>query len=346
MEETPLMICPIASLCGGCDYQGLPYQEELALKNRRLRELLADALDLPEDRMATIVPSPKVTHYRNRVDLSLRKTRQGEIFIGYRPSERRRSVLSVDHCAIAEEAINEALPRIKEEARQRLPDRYRMASLTVRTGDDRRVYWGGIGKRSNRLRPDQYLWTDAAGPRIFYSIDNFFQANVAIFPHLFAEIRTTGVLTKETVFYDLYGGVGLFSLGLAGTVKTAVLIEQNPASLTLAEYNRVYHKLDNMVIYSGSVGEMFGVALADHRGKNNVAMIDPPRAGLSDEACRWLAEVKDMAFLFYLSCCPESLVRDLRVLTQGGWEVERVVPFDFFPRTRHIETLVLMHRTL
>ncbi len=342
MKETSLVVCPAASLCGGCDYQGVPYQEELAAKRQRLQAVLSDALAIPEKRMAAMVPSPKVTHYRNRVDLSLRKTRRGEVFIGFRPSRHRRSVLPVEHCAIAEEAINEALPRIKEEARQRLPERYRMASLTVRTGDDRRVYWGGIGKRSNRLRPDQYLWTDQAGPRIFYSLDTFFQANVSIFPHLFAEIRATGVLTRETIFYDLYGGVGLFSLGLADTVKTAVLIEQNPASLTLAEYNKAYHRLDNMVIYAGTVEEMFGLAMQTHRGDKNVAMVDPPRAGLSDEARRWLTETRDMAFLFYLSCCPESLARDLRVLTQGGWEVERVVPLDFFPRTRHVETLVLM----
>jgi tRNA/tmRNA/rRNA uracil-C5-methylase (TrmA/RlmC/RlmD family) len=55
-----------------------------------------------------------------------------------------------------------------------------------------------------------------------------------------------------------------------------------------------------------------------------------------------LVGLKQLGCILYLSCNPESLARDLQVFARNGWDVQRVIPFDFFPKTKHLETLVLL----
>ena len=71
-------------------------------------------------------------------------------------------------------------------------------------------------------------------------------------------------------------------------------------------------------------------------------MIDPPRMGLSREVVNALVRAKNLESLLYLSCHPESLLRDLMFFIEEGWKIEKIVPFDFFPKTEHLETLVLL----
>ena len=73
----------------------------------------------------------------------------------------------------------------------------------------------------------------------------------------------------------------------------------------------------------------------------NIAMIDPPRAGLSKQACQLLAKAHGFKYILYLSCNPESLVHDLNEFIKQKWKMQNIMPFDFFPKTKHLETLVL-----
>ncbi|MBF0521711.1 MAG: hypothetical protein HQL24_01500 [Candidatus Omnitrophica bacterium] len=74
-----------------------------------------------------------------------------------------------------------------------------------------------------------------------------------------------------------------------------------------------------------------------------VAMIDPPRAGLSPSALDFLTKTKMFQSVLYLSCHPESLARDLVSFVEQKWKIVKIIPFDFFPKTRHLETLVVMN---
>ena len=87
------------------------------------------------------------------------------------------------------------------------------------------------------------------------------------------------------------------------------------------------------------------LALALSQTAYRVALIDPPRGGLASSAIETLGMAEGLGSLFYLSCSPESLARDLKRLAQVGWQVRKIMPFDFFPRTRHLETLVWLARS-
>lgn len=333
-------LCPVFGVCGGCSYQDISYAGELLIKGRKLRRLFADNFDLPEDVFQAIVPSPEAYHYRNRLDLTLCKLK-GNILIGFQPASSKRLVL-VDSCPIARKEISEFIPKLQKEASAKLPVDYRRANLVVRTGDDGRVLWGGIGRRSLVLKEEDYLWTEVSGKRIFYALDTFFQANLAILPRLIETIRPLAHFDKETFFWDFYSGVGLFGICFADQVKGAVMIEESADSARLAHFNVKYHGLKNIEIREGKVERELPRKIEKFRGKRNVGFVDPPRKGLSAGALEVFAGQKKFESFFYLSCRPESLIRDLKAFWKRGWKIERVIPFDFFPRTSHLEVLVLL----
>jgi len=340
-ENKPL--CPIFGECGGCQYQDISYEEELRLKESILHELFAQHLkknpkkDFP---FKNIVASPKQYHYRNRLDLRLLKTKDQNIFMGFSPVKGYR-VVETDSCMIAEEAVSDFLPALKSQAKAKLPLKYRNANLVVRTGDDGRVFWGGIGRRSLKMKEEDYFWTQISGKKIFYSLDSFFQANLSILPLLIEKIKGLKVLDKKTSFFDLYGGVGFFGVVLFDCVKDVVLFEENIYATRLAAYNIRYHHLKNFTIIEGKIEDHLD-RLSDGSSLRRVALIDPPRAGLSAKAAQYLAQKKIFNALFYLSCHPKSLVRDLAVFINNGWAIKTIIPFDFFPRTKHMETLALL----
>jgi len=336
-------LCPLFGTCGGCQYQDIPYEEELSRKEAFLKGLLTKELNLPEEVFEPISPSPEVYHYRNRLDLTLRKRNNGERQMGFMlPGTQRLQEVTV--CSIARKEINEFLAALKVAAVEKLPDDYKTANLVVRVGDEGKVSWGGIGRRSLRMKEEDYFYTKVKGRKIFYSLDTFFQANLSILEKIVARIESLIVWKKDTVFLDLYSGVGLFGIALADRAKEIVMIEEVRDSVTLAQFNVSHHALTHVKMLVGKVETHLPEVLKDLAGKPCVALIDPPRGGLAISAIETLGEAKMLESLFYLSCSPESLVRDLKHLARVGWRVRKIMPFDFFPRTRHLETLVWLAR--
>jgi tRNA/tmRNA/rRNA uracil-C5-methylase (TrmA/RlmC/RlmD family) len=248
-------------------------------------------------------------------------------------------------CPIAREEINDFLTVLKEEAVGKLPEDYKTANLVIRVGEEGKVAWGGIGRRSLRMKEEDYFWTTVLGRKIFYSLDTFFQANLSILEKIVSRIESLIEWRHDTVFLDLYSGVGLFGIALADRAKEVVMIEEVGDSVTLARFNVSYHKMDHVKMLEGKVETQLPDVLKELDGKPCVALIDPPRGGLAGSAIETLGEAKSLESLFYLSCSPESLARDLKHLAKVGWKVRKIMPFDFFPRTRHLETLVWLARS-
>jgi tRNA/tmRNA/rRNA uracil-C5-methylase (TrmA/RlmC/RlmD family) len=338
----PAPLCPFFGRCGGCFYQDIPYDEELRRKERGLHEMFqAHFKDWDEIIFEPIVPSPKPYHYRNRLDLQARRLPGGKITLGFTPVEGR-GVLPVDSCSIAREEISEFIPKLHRQLEDGWPEKYRRANLVVRSGEEGKVRWGGIGRGSLRLDEKDYFWAEVAGRRIFYTLDTFFQANLSILPAVVEKIKELDVLRPESVFFDLYGGVGLFGLTLYDNVKKVVLIEDNVHAVKLAKFNAAFHKLVSFETHSGRVEDLLEDIVKAEPIAEKIAMIDPPRGGLSHAATRAMSRRKEFRFLLYLSCHPESLVRDLKDFTVEGWKITKVIPFDFFPKTKHIETLAVL----
>lgn len=247
---------------------------------------------------------------------------------------------NVEVCPIARPEINAFLPRLKEEAVRKMPADYRVANLVIRAGEDGRVFWGGIGRRSLCMKEEDYFWTTVKGRKVFYALDTFFQANLSILPRVVSAIEERIVWDEDAVLLDLYSGVGLFGVAFADSAKEIIMIESGHDSVKLARHNIRYHGLGHVKLLEGQVETHLPQILKTLPGGNCTALVDPPRGGLTGFAIEALGRARGLDSLFYLSCSPESLARDLKYLMRAGWIVREVMPFDFFPRTRHLETLV------
>jgi 23S rRNA (uracil1939-C5)-methyltransferase len=137
---------------------------------------------------------------------------------------------------------------------------------------------------------------------------------------------------------DLYAGVGLFGLGLAAAGAEAVtLVEGDPISGADLDANAAVFKGRARVVRQ-SVETFVGSRAAADAGDTFV--LDPPRTGMSKEALVRMTGLRP-ARIVYVSCDVATLARDARLLVDAGYEIARLDAFDLFPRTGHVETLVV-----
>lgn len=342
--ETP--VCAVFGQCGGCRYQDIAYDEELAVKQESIRKLLIEGLNLPSGILEPITGSPELYGYRNNLDITFIRTRRdGKKLLGFMKERSSVHIVTVDACPIARPEISGFLPALREAAAEKLPADQRLANLKIRVGGDGRVRWGGIGRGSIHLDPAEYLWAQFGGKKIYYSLDTFFQSNLSILPRVADRMGQWATWDpRRTFFYDLYAGVGLFGFLLADRAKRVVMIESAGPAMDCARHTRDTDLYMNVDIREGRTEEEFPRLLAEGIPEEAIALVDPPRRGLSPLALESIASVEGLGALFYLSCGPEALYRDLKNFTKRGWSVEKIAAFDFFPRTKHIETLVLLKK--
>jgi 23S rRNA (uracil1939-C5)-methyltransferase len=173
------------------------------------------------------------------------------------------------------------------------------------------------------------------------SPESFFQVNEKIaeiiYRKVFDVLHAAGI--KNVV--DLYSGIGITSalLAKAGFNVTSIEIEEGAVrdAKILCEQNGI----TGVRHLCGDVREMLP-SVSGTEGKL-AFFVDPPRAGLGEEVCRTIAEFAP-AMLLYLSCSPSTLATDLETLLPAGYAIMSVTPYDMFPHSRHIETLVCMTR--
>lgn len=338
-------LCPVFNVCGGCLFQNISYDDELKIKNAFVKDLFKDLIDV--EKVSNIICSPNEYYYRNRIDLKLLRIKSGDVFIGFSPLDRKKGIVEVEQCFIADKLISAEIPVIKKEATTKISEKKnRLANLVIRTSDSKNVFWGGIGKKSCQLKEQDYFYFQYEKKQIFYSLDTFFQANLSILSLLFEEIKKFNILDANTIFYDLYGGVGLFSLAFSDLVDKVIHIEESNASVILAKYNKEFNGISNLEIFESRVENIFWdlIHKYDNADMKQVVMIDPPRCGLSDQAKELLCKYDKFNYLIYLSCNPVTLARDLEYFKHKEWNINKVIPFDFFPKTKHVETLVLLSK--
>jgi 23S rRNA (uracil1939-C5)-methyltransferase len=168
---------------------------------------------------------------------------------------------------------------------------------------------------------------------------SFFQTNTKGTEVLYGILRKWTRELKAKLILDLYCGGGGIALSLAGAAGRVVGVESNPAAVADAKANAELNHLANCEFY-GSTVEFILPSLLDM--KPEAAVVDPPRAGLHASAAKALV---DMAppILFYVSCNPEALARDLMALG-ARYTVDRLVCVDLFPHTEHVETVAWLTR--
>ncbi|MGN0306685.1 MAG: 23S rRNA (uracil(1939)-C(5))-methyltransferase RlmD, partial [Lachnospiraceae bacterium] len=173
-------------------------------------------------------------------------------------------------------------------------------------------------------------------PKSFYQV-NPVQTRVLYEPAV-SFARLTG---KETIL-DAYCGIGTIGMLAAAQARQVIGVELNREAVRDAVFNAKKNGIKNIDFYQKDAGQ-FMLQLAQQQKKLDVVFMDPPRSG-SDEAFLTALITCAPKRIVYISCNPQTLSRDLKVLARKGYQVKKIQGVDMFPHTEHVECVVLMAR--
>lgn len=189
-----------------------------------------------------------------------------------------------------------------------------------------------------------YFYEELLGMRFKISQFSFFQTNSLGAEVLYETVRDyIGNLSddgkKDKVVFDLYSGTGTIAQMLAAVAGKVVGVEIVGEAVEAAKVNAELNGLHNCEFIAGDVLKV----LDDITDNPDFIVLDPPRDGIHPKALLKICDYR-VPRLVYISCKPTSLARDLAVLEENGYRVERVGCVDLFPGSFHVETIVLLQR--
>lgn len=337
VEPSPHRIVPQETV-PGMVYAALSFERECATKTEQLKDFLSRsriAIAKPIDEMSSAI---KPLNYRNKVVYHLGRKAK-DFVIGYR-TEPSHEVIDVKCDPLAREEINAKLPEIRRDVLRLLttgPEAIRRetekkSDLTIRWTRKSGVKWW-LGPA-----PKDLVLKETTCARDFeVPADGFYQVNPEVGEELVKAVVSEYVMGVDLApeVLDLYCGVGVFGLCLNPIKLTG--IESGRRAIDFAKRNA---GIDSKArFFAEEVGRNLRRISVSPR---TTIIVDPPRGGLEHGVARWLAQSKAPR-IFYVSCDPATLMRDLKEITKG-YEVESVKGFNMFPRTARFETLVVLRR--
>lgn len=333
--------------CGGCQWQHISYPAQLQFKTQIVRDQFARIAKLPDALILPILPARHEWFYRNNMQFVVNEN--GALCLQAPDSH---TLVPIRECFIADEPLREMFKTLELD-----PESF--DGVTLRTGENTGEKFiilesddpetpeietddpVSIAFRSNDVTIPilgNETLTEKIGERVFrISPDSFFQVNTTM-AHTLVELVTEYLAPRaDDILLDAYGGVGLFGLSLAPQVLRVIEIEENPNALEDAKSNS--RDLNNVHFHQGRVE----IILPTLDSPIDIAVIDPPRAGLERAALDALA-AKHPRTIAYVSCDTATLARDVARFIEHGYRLARAQPVDLFPQTYHIECVAQLVR--
>jgi 23S rRNA (uracil1939-C5)-methyltransferase len=350
LDPSPLRIqprCRHFEDCGGCHYQHLAYTDQLRIKQGIVTRQLERIGKITNPPVQPIVPSPLEWNYRNTVQFHL--SAGGKL--GYQRSGRA-GLLEITECHLPQAPINALWPQLV------LDPATGIDRVSIRIGEEEELLLG-LESRSGQvpefeidfplsvvfMGAEEKVLLSGENFSIIHvlerdfrvSADAFFQVNTAMAEKMVTHVLN--LLEGKTFDHivDAYCGAGLFSAFLAPRCKQLTGIELSESACN--DYAVNLEEFDHVALYVGAVEQV----LPALEIKPDLVLVDPPRAGLDPYALAGLIKAEP-AQIIYISCDPATLARDLALLITAGYSLKSVTPFELFPQTYHVETIVLMSR--
>ena len=229
-------------------------------------------------------------------------------------------------------------------------DRDQLVEVLRRFPEVRSIHWSVNDSQAEVTNlPTTLLWGEEAieeelcGLRFRVRPNAFLQTNTRMAERLYELAVEYAGLTGDETVYDLYCGIGTIGLTMASRALTVWGVEVSEESVACALENADLNGIANAAFFAGEVGASLE-ELAERAGPPDVAVVDPPRAGLSGKALRRLARL-EASRIVYVSCNPTTLAANVKELQrEWGYRLERVRPVDMFPHTPHVESVALLTR--
>jgi 23S rRNA (uracil1939-C5)-methyltransferase/tRNA (uracil-5-)-methyltransferase len=319
--------CALFGLCGGCQLQDLPYPDQLALKTEEVRRLFGGLAA----EVGACVASPASYGYRSKLTPHFPRPRPDRpLAIGFLRTGTRRETLDVERCAIATPAVNERLAALRADVHAQRESYRRGATLLVREAAS------GV-----TVDPRAVITEKVGALELQFLAGDFFQNNPFLLPALVDHVAREAQAAGARFLVDAYCGSGLLALAAAPAFERALGVEVSESAVRWARANAERNGRANCAFLAADASAVF--ATVPFPGDETAVIVDPPRKGCSDAFVRQLVAFAPRTIV-YVSCNPETQVRDAAALAAAGYDCMLVQPFDMFPQTRHVEAVATFTR--
>jgi 23S rRNA (uracil1939-C5)-methyltransferase len=327
-------LCPYYDKCGGCSLEHLSYNDELIYKEQALQEIIKRYANI--DLKIKVNKCLNEYNYRDKISLKIVNNNWGYY------NEASHKFIKIDKCLLAKKAINKI---IQDKNLFNILN----GEIIIRTNYNNEILIkintnGKWDININKLRENNKIVGIVVNNKIIYgenefielingylfkvNINSFFQVNEEILSKIFDYL---GKKNYHNVV-DLYCGVG--TLGIAIKKDNLYGIEIVPEAVENAVINAKINKQNNYYL----LGDSSKINKIEHQ--IDTIIIDPPRSGLNKETLDNIIKIKAKQII-YMSCDMITLARDLNILKEYYDAIECNL-FDMFPRTYHVETIVVL----
>ncbi|MEJ2743016.1 MAG: 23S rRNA (uracil(1939)-C(5))-methyltransferase RlmD [Gammaproteobacteria bacterium] len=366
--------CAHANVCGGCSLQHWRSDKQIEQKQAVLAEQLQHFGGLmPEQGFLPPLLGP-TEQYRRKARLACKYVRARErVFVGFREAASHY-VTDVSACAVLDERVSRLLPALSVmmtglDAREKIPQ------IEVAVGDDEiafvvrhlepltdsdRQAWvkfcqsEGITLylQSGGVDTVCQIWPEAGAERLvtripeldltysFHPLD-FLQVNKSINDQLvLLALDLLDVQATDRVL-DLFSGLGNFTLPLARRAQAVTGVEVSATMVSRGRENAAQNGLKNVSFFQTDLTQAF--EQQPWFGVYDKVLIDPPRSGAAEVVSRIAA--LNPRRVVYVSCNPATLARDVSLLAQAGYRLQKAGVLDMFPHTMHVESIAVLARS-
>lgn len=380
MEEK-VTKCSVSKKCGSCQYQGVPYKEQLAAKQKRMKKLLGKFANVKP-----IIEMDDPFYYRNKVHAVFDRDKKGNIICGTYEAKTHK-VVPIEECMIEDRISQEIIRTIRD----------MLKSFRIKTYDEDTGY--GLLRHvlvRRGFSTDEIMVVLVIGSPIFPSKNNFVKALRKKYPQITTVVlnvndkKTSMVLGERDIVIYGKGYIRDTLCGCTFRISPQSFYQVNPVQTeilykTAIEYAGLGRKETVIDAYCGigTIGlvaakrakNVIGVELnpdavrdarinakenkitnarfyqgdagefmenmAENGEHADVVFMDPPRTG-SDKKFMSSVIKLNPSRIVYISCGPETLARDLEYLTKHGYDVRKIQPVDMFSFTDHCENICLL----
>lgn len=368
--------CPYFKKCGGCDIQHMRYEDQLLFKKQLVSDTLKKYAKITHE-IQDIVPSSKEYRYRNKFAFPVQSV-AGELKIGMYQKNSHR-IIDIEDCYLQSEKTKLIIKLFKEYMIENNISAYDeqthkgiVKHIVVREADDDFILTVvvtnekfnkftplieklkanfksfGISKNVNKLNNNVIfgnldtkiygiyeLEKREFGIRYFVNNRSFLQVNNEVKNLIYEKIIDT--LGSQKNIIDAYSGAGLLSSILAKTGANVCGVEIVKEATENANKLKSMNNLYNLTNKNGDCAKIVPELAKKYEGDFAV-VVDPPRKGLEKQVIDAFLQAKPNKIV-YLSCNPATLARDLAFFV-NDYKIEFIQPYDMFPQTSQIETLV------
>ena len=366
--------CKAFPTCGGCVYRHITYEHELSLKTEYVRHAFRKAkLDL------AVAPCEggEVVGYRNKVECPLTSDYEVGFFsarshkvvpatgcrlenpaltpilgsvtawlkehkVSLYDEESGKGILRHVYLRIGEVSrevmvalvVNDELPHAKDFADFIMKKHANVVSVLLNHNCEKTNVI--LGKECKILAGKDHIEDSLCGLKFRLAPLSFYQVNGKMAERLYKKALSLADLTRDDTLADLFCGVGTIGLFMAkeAGVKSLLGVEIIPEAIENAKVNASLNGIENATFICGD-------ANSKELSRADVIVVDPPRKGCGEELLKQIAKLSPKK-LVYISCNPDTLARDCAILKPLGYETDIVYPFDLFPRTGHVESVVCL----